>query len=60
VGVGRNPGRPSKRDDSLADRLVALLAAGVPLAEAAAVGFDRKTLSTWRRRAWSRDPRDAP
>ena len=57
----RPPGRPTKLDDVVADRLVALVSAGATITDAAAeLGVTRRTVQLWRARAWSRDPRDAP
>lgn len=57
----RPPGRPTKLDAAVADRLVELLGAGVTITEAATeLGVTRRTVQLWRARAWSRDPRDAP
>ena len=54
-------GRPTLLNAATADRLVALLAGGTTITDAArALDLDRRTVQNWRRRAWSHDPRDAP
>lgn len=54
-------GRPGHLTPELADALVAQLAGGAGLAEAArACGVGTRTLRTWRRRAWSPRAADAP
>jgi hypothetical protein len=53
-------GRPSKLPE-LADRLVELMAGGATVTAAAAeLGISRRTLQTWRARAYSREPHDRP
>ena len=57
----RGRGRPSALTPETADRLVALVAAGTTLTDAARVlGVVPRTVTNWRRRAWSREPRDGP
>jgi Homeodomain-like domain len=52
-------GRPSKLTPRLAAEIVAKLTAGASVTTAAAeVGISRRTFQMWRRRAYSRDPRD--
>src|SRR5437763_8332638 len=54
-------GRPTLLDAVVADRLVALLAGGATVAEAAAaIDVAPRTIQHWRRRAWSRRPEDEP
>ncbi len=57
----RGRGRPSKLSPARADQLVHLVASGATCAQAArTVGLAPRTVVGWRRRAWSREPRDAP
>jgi hypothetical protein len=57
----RPPGRPAKLNDELADRLVTLVAAGVPLSSAATtLGVTSRAIQVWRRRAYSTRPQDRP
>jgi transposase-like protein len=61
--TGRNSrgGRPTKLTPELRDQLLANIAAGAGLAEAAsASGISERTLRAWRQRAWSRRPEDRP
>jgi transposase-like protein len=61
--TGRNSrgGRPTKLTPELRDQLLANIAAGVGLAEAASTsGISERTLRAWRQRAWSRRPEDRP
>jgi Transposase len=54
-------GRPPKLTPELRDQLLAQLAAGAGLAEAArASGISERTLRSWRQRAWSARPQDRP
>jgi transposase-like protein len=53
-------GRPSKLDGKLATEIAALLLAGHSTSDVAqTVGVSRRSIASWRRRAWSRDERDA-
>jgi hypothetical protein len=57
----RRPGRPTKLNDELADRLVLLVEAGVPLSSAATtLGVTARTIQLWRARAYSTRPQDRP
>jgi transposase-like protein len=57
----RPRGRPTKLTPELRDQLLAQLAAGAGLAEAAtASGISARTLRSWRQRAWSPRPEDRP
>jgi transposase-like protein len=57
----RGRGRPPKLTPELRDQLLANLAAGAGLAEAAsASGISERTLHSWRQRAWSTRPEDRP
>ena len=50
---------PTKLTPEVVDRLVGLLAGGASSATAAqAVGVSRRTVETWRARAWSQRPQD--
>jgi transposase-like protein len=63
VGAAETPrgGRPTKLTPELSDQLLAQLAAGAGLAEAAtASGISARTLRSWRQRAWSPRPEDRP
>jgi transposase-like protein len=54
-------GRPTLLTADVADRLVAELAAGANLSDAArVVGISDRTLRAWRARAWSRAREDRP
>jgi hypothetical protein len=56
----RARGRPSKLNNRVADRLVALVSAGSTLADAAhELGVAPRTITGWRARAWSRRPQDS-
>ena len=56
----RGRGRPTLLTPAVADELVAVLAAGGSIHDAAAsTGVSARTIFEWRRRAWSRDPLDA-
>jgi hypothetical protein len=53
-------GRPTKLTPQIADGLVSAIANGATLDAAAdAAGIAPRTIRGWRRRAFSRDPRDA-
>jgi hypothetical protein len=55
----RPRGRPPKLTPELRDQLLANIAAGAGLAEAAsASGISERTLRSWRQRAWSARPQD--
>jgi transposase-like protein len=57
----RTRGRPTKLTPELGDQLLAQLAGGARLAEAAsASGISARTLRSWRQRAWSARPQDRP
>jgi hypothetical protein len=57
----RPRGRPPKLTAELRDQLLAQLAAGAGLAQAAsASGISERTLRAWRERAWSTRPQDRP
>jgi hypothetical protein len=63
VGAAETPrgGRPTKLTPELCDQLLAQLATGAGLAEAAsASGISARTLRAWRQRAWSARPEDRP
>jgi transposase-like protein len=63
VGAAETPrgGRPTKLTPELCDQLLAQLATGAGLAEAAsASGISARTLRSWRQRAWSPRPEDRP
>jgi hypothetical protein len=52
-------GRPPKLDGRLAAEIAALLLAGRSTTEVAqTLGISRRSISGWRRRAWSRNPED--
>jgi Homeodomain-like domain len=56
----RGRGRPAKLTDVLAIEIAALLLAGHSTTEVAErLGVSRRSIQHWRRRAWSRDERDA-
>jgi transposase len=56
----RRRGRPGRLTPELADAIVTQISAGTSLAEAARLcGLGPRTLRSWRRRAWSREPVDA-
>lgn len=59
--AGRPRGRPSKLTPERADRLIALLAQGTSIKDAAAaIGVTRRCVHYWRLRAYSARPVDQP
>jgi hypothetical protein len=59
VGAKKPPGRPPKFTHDVAWRVIALLAAGSTVKDAAAdVDVTPRAIQTWRKRAYSRDPAD--
>jgi transposase-like protein len=57
----RGRGRPGRLTPELREQLLAQLAGGAGLAEAAsASGISARTLRSWRQRAWSTRPADRP